>query len=422
MRGASVWARLLGVEGVVIDGVDLEDRGGDECQVVVSTRIRKQRHRQRCPHCQRRCPRYDKGEGRRRWRALDVGVVPVYIEADAPRVRCEEHGVVVAWVPWARHGAAFTRDFEDQTAWLTARTDRTTVSQLMRIAWKTAGRIVERVSDEMTRRVDLFAGVRRIGIDEVSFRKGHRYLTVVVDHDSGRMLWAKVGRNEATLHQFFDLLGPTRSAQIELVSADAAAWIRNVVAARCPRATLCLDPFHIVQWATEALDAVRRSTWNDLRRAGHGALAKQLKNARYALWKNPEDLTEKQRGKLAYIQTANRPLYRAYLLKEQLREVFKLRGAAGMQLLNLWLDWAQRCQLPAFVRLAQRIRAHREGIDAALTHGLSNARVEAANTKVRLLTRLAYGFHSATALIGLVMLKLGGLCPALPGRTDPRRC
>ena len=157
--------------------------------------------------------------------------------------------------------------------------------------------------------------------------------------------------------------------------------------------------------------------WNAARRGGQTALAKDLKGARFALWKNPQNLTARQQTKLADIQRINARLYRAYLLKEELRLVFQLRGAEGMAMLRHWLTWAQRCRIPAFVKLAASIKAHRAGIEATLTHELSNARVEAVNNKRRLLMRIAFGFRSAEALIGLAMLSLGGLCPSLPGRS-----
>ena len=263
---------------------------------------------------------------------------------------------------------------------------------------------------------DRFATLRRIGIDEISYQRGHRYLTVVVDHDSGRLVWAAVGRDAGTLREFFDALGPERCAAITLVSADAAAWIAAVVHERCPQATLCLDPFHIVQWATKALDEVRRQVWNAARRSGQTALARDLKGARFALWKNPETLTARQDATLSQIARTNHRLYRAYLLKEQLRQVFPLRGRRGLALLDDWLVWARRCRIRPFVKLARSITAHRDDIAATLHHELANARVESVNTKLRLLTRLAFGFRSADALIALAMLSLGGLCPPLPGR------
>ena len=124
---------------------------------------------------------------------------------------------------------------------------------------------------------------RRIGIDETSYRRGQRYLVVVVDHDAGRLVWAAPGRDRKTLRRFFDVLGTERCAQITLVSADATSWIATVVVERCPNATLCTDPFHFVQWATDALDDVRRETWNEARRSGQQAVARELKGALRAL-------------------------------------------------------------------------------------------------------------------------------------------
>jgi transposase len=412
-----VWARLLGVEHTVVEQVEFDE---DADAIVAAVRPARRRRRC-CGICGRRSPGFDQGEGRRRWRALDLGVVRAFLEADAPRVACREHGVVVAQVPWARHDSGFTRAFEDTAAWLAVHTSRVAVAELLRVAWRTVGRIVARVAQEAetSTGIDRLAGLRRIGIDEISHKRGHRYLTVVVDHDTGRLVWAAPGHDEATLEQFFDLLGQARSAQLTLISADAAGWIAGVVARRCPAAALCLDPFHVVRWATDALDQVRRETWNAARRGGHPALARELKGARFALWKNPEDLTVRQRGKLARVAEVNRRLYRAYLLKEELRLVFKLKGVRAVALLDAWLVWARRCRIPAFVKLARSITDHRAGIRASLLHGLSNGLVESVNSRIRLLTRIAFGFKSPEALIGLAMLSVGGLCPPLPGRAQP---
>ena len=414
MQSTRVWARAVGVDRrVVVDGVDVDET---EEAIVVACRLRKGA-RLRCGVCERRSGRYDSGDGRRRWRALDAGTTKVLIEADAPRVRCRDHGVTVAWVPWARHGAGHTRAFDDQVAWLVTHTSKTAVVELMRIAWRTVGAIVARVVADARAAADPFDGLERIGIDEISYRRGHKYLMVVVDHDNGRLVWAKAGHDRATLQCFFDELGAERAAKIRLVSADAADWIGECATTNCTNATLCLDPFHIVRWATQALDVVRRWVWNTMRRVGLAGRAHQLKGCRYALWKNPEDLTDRQRAKLAWVAKHNHQLYRAYLLKEHLRLVFQARGTKAIAMLDAWLTWARRCQIPAFVDLYHRIKRHRDGIIASLTHGLSNGLTESVNTKLRLLTRIAYGFRSTDNLIALCLLDRGGHCPPLPGRT-----
>jgi len=423
VRNKSVWERAYGLTRAVVEDVQFDDAAQ---AIVVSVRpVAKARGR--CGRCCRRSPRYDNGEGRRRWRALDLGTMKVFLEADAPRVRCRDHGVTVAAVPWARHGAGHTRDFDDLAAWLAVRTSKSAVMQLLRVAWRTVGSIVTRVNADIDASVDRLDGLRRIGIDEISYKRGHRYLIVVVDHDSGHLVWAGPGRNDAALHVFFDELGPERSALLTHVSADMADWIARVVAQRAPNAIRSADPFHVVAWAIDALDIERRRAWNQAkgrhstRNVGrpHSRAtgdAKHIAQARYALWKNPGGLTGRQRHQLDWIAKTDPRLWRAYLLKEGLRYAFAVKGEEGKQALDQWTTWARRSRIPSFVHLQRKIATHREAIDAALDTGLSQALVESTNTKIRLLTRIAFGFHGHQPLVALAMLSLGSHPPRLPGR------
>jgi transposase len=301
-------------------------------------------------------------------------------------------------------------------AWLVTHTPKSTVSELLRVAWRTVGSIIERVVADGWAAHDPFDGLTRIGIDEISYKKGHRYLTIVVDHSSGRLVWAAVGRDKKTLGGFFDLLGEERCAQIQLVSADAAEWIADVVTERCVNATICIDAFHVVAWATEALDEVRRAVWNEARQGGMSTHAKELKGCRYALWRNPEDLTARQARKLAWIAQVNTKLYRAYLMKEQLRIAIRTKGLLAITMLDAWLTWVQRCRIPAFVELGRKIKKNILGIEAAMLHNLSNALVESTNTKLRVLHRMAFGFRQPEHLIAVAFLDRGSYCPPLPGR------
>ena len=415
---------MLGLDRAVIEAVDSDE---EVDAVVVSVRPRKGAQR-RCGRCGRRSPWYDRGEGRRRWRSLDLGTSRVLLEADAPRVNCAVHGPTVIEVPWARHGAGHTRAFDDTVAWLALHTSKTAVTRLMRIAWRTVGSILARVSADIDARVDRFEGLRRLAIDEISYKRHHRYLTVVIDHDTGRLVWASPGRDKATLDRFFEQLGPDRCAQITHVTADAANWIAAAVTQWCPNAVRCADPFHVVAWGTDALDEVRRQAWNDARggrpqhvtdprRVSRPRSGNQLKQARWALWKNPERLTERQHHQLAWIAGNNPKLWRAYRLKEGLRYVFAVKGDEGKAALDRWLAWASRSRLRAFIELAARIRRHRPAIDATLEHQLSNAIAESTNTKIRLITRVAFGFHGPDPLIALALLAFGSHPPVLPGRT-----
>jgi transposase len=419
VRGDSLWRAVLGVDQTVIEDVWFDE----EAQVVVVSVRPVARQRGRCGRCRVRCPGYDVGRGRRRrWRGLDLGTITVWLEAESPRVRCRVHGAVVAYVPWARHGAGHTRAFDDQVAWLAVHMSKIAVTQLMRIAWRTVGAIITRVNADAQAGTDGFEGLRRIGIDEVSYKRHHKYLTVVVDHDRRRLVWAAPGRGSEVLGAFFTALGPQRCAQITHVSADSARWITKAVIRACPDAVRCADPFHVVKWANQALDEARREIWNQVRtRPTHRTGSAKgpgvaIKSVRWALWKNPEDLTGNQRTELAWIAKAHPDLHRAYLLKEGLRLIFQRPPHEAITALDRWTQWARRSRIPAFVDLQRRLQSHKTQIIDAITNRLSNGLTESVNAKIRLLTRIAYGFKNPHALIALAMLNLAGHCPPLPGR------
>jgi transposase len=294
------------------------------------------------------------------------------------------------------------------------------VAELMRVGWRTVGSIITRVESDLSASIDRLEGLRRIGIDEIAYKKYHKYLVVVVDLDSGHLVWAAPGKNKQTMRAFFEALGEKRCAQLTHVCSDEASWITEVVAERCPQVVRVADPFHVVAWATGALDRLRRQIWNETTGRLHGergrGQARRLKGSRYALWKNPEDLTPRQQAQLQWIARTDPRLWRGYQLKEALRAVFKVKGEEGKALLDRWLGWAQRCRIGFFVEVGRAIRRHRPAIDAALEHRLSNSLAESTNTKIRLLTRLAYGFHNPQPLVALILLALGGYRPSLPGR------
>ncbi|THA57102.1 DDE transposase [Streptomyces sp. A0958] len=283
----------------------------------------------------------------------------MFLEADAPRVSCRHHGPTVVAAPWARHGAGHTLAFDQQTAWMAAECSKSATATLMRTSWRTVGAIVARHVADRDKGRDRLNGLRRIGIDEISHRKGQKYMTVVVDHESGKVVWMADGHGKSVLARFFDTLGPERAARLTHISADGARWIAEVLAARVPDAVRVMDPFHVVAWATDALDEERRASWNRARReAADHERARALKNSRFALWKNEADLTDRQSAKLAWIAATDSRLHRAWRLKEALRTVFALartRPTAALRNLEKWIGWARRCRIPAFVDLQRKV-------------------------------------------------------------------
>jgi len=413
----------LNVKQTAIDTVDMIDDA-----VIISVHATKGAQN-RCGICGRKARHYDNGRGFRTWRTNDFGTHQAYLKAESPRVCCEKHGVVTAQVPWARHGSHFTYDFEQTVAWLSLNASRKTVSQMMRVSWNTVGPIISRIKEAIDPGPEnRFDHLRRIGIDETSYKKGHKYITVVVDHDTGKAVWVCKGHGKTILAQFFKCLTKEQREMIQLVSADGAKWIKACVEEFCPNAERCVDPFHVITWAMESLDTVRREAWHDAkapkekRKRGrppkgsppYDHTASEIKGARYALGKAPEHLTENQQVKLTMVAKSDPRLYRGYLLKEKLRFLFQLEGEEMTAELDSWIKWAQHCRIPAFVELQRKIRRHYDAIIATVKYHLSNARIEAINNKIKLSIRMAYGFRNIDNLLDMIMLRCSDLTVLLP--------
>lgn len=421
---------MVGVEHrrvrVLGAGQEVDEAG--EAVLVVRMRARREPSGlARCGRCGRASPGYDAGRSRR-WRALDAGRMRVFVQARVPRVSCPEHGVVTSAVPWARHEARHTWAFEQMAAWCATQMSAAAAAELLRCSWRTIGAMVKRVLADLRGRAggDGLDGLRRIGIDEISYRRGHTYLVVVVDHHTRRLVWARPGRDRATVEGFFDELGPQRTAALTHLTSDAAAWIARAVRSRAPHVIHCADPFHVVRWAGVAVDDVRRQVWNAVRRTpAHGGgrnkpavgEGKTVNITTWALRKDAAHWTQAQQAAMVWVQINHPRLHRAWQLKESLRAVFAAaRGGrvSGTDLLDLWLAEARAGDLPEFHDVARKIDEHRAEIDACLTSGLNNGLTESLNTKIRLITRRAFGFRDVHALIALAQLSVGQYQPTLP--------
>jgi transposase len=246
---------------------------------------------------------------------------------------------------------------------------------------------------------------------------------LVTNHRTGKIIWGTEGKDTAAADRFFAELGTPRSKRIKAVSMDMAPAYRRSVETweHAPYAKIVYDPFHVVQLATDALDQVRRRAWNEMNSIDKQA-ARMFRGARWSLMKNPDTLDDRQAAQLRQIRRRGGEVWRAYALKEALRGVFdrSLEPREAVELLDRFCDKAQRSRMQPFVKVAKTIRAHRFGIVNGLHLGLSNARAEALNNKVRLIVRRAYGFHSARAALALVLLACGPVTLRLPHERSAR--
>jgi transposase len=404
VRVTTAFNRLLRLPGAAVTDVSFGSEG-----VIVTVRLR--RRRRVCSRCgQLGGSIHDRRI--KRWRHLDLGANRCVIECELRRLWCRSCGAQLEAVPWARAGSSYTRDFEDVVAWLAQQMAKKPIAGLLRIAWDSVGKIVARVvADHLDER--RLQGLVAIGVDEISYRRHHRFLTTVVDHHTGGIVWCQAGRNAQTLQAFFDQLGQ-RKTSIRAVSIDMSGGYQQAIRNSVPGAEICFDPFHVVRLAQRAVDQVRRDEWNAHDRS-HTRAGKWIKGTRWSLLKSPEKQTIDQLAKLGEVQQANKPLYRAFLLKEELRLLYHLDDPTlAPDHLDAWLTWASRSRLEPFVKLARTIRRHRDGILAAIRLKLTNGRLEGLNSRIRLISHRSFGFHSAGPLIALVYLCCAGITLELP--------
>lgn len=409
MRITTIFKKLLGVERTIVTGMVFDELG-----FIIDVKPRWKKPR--CGICNKKGPIYDT-QAPRLWRHLSFGRSRIWLRYTPRRVHCPHCGAVhVEAVPWALHASRFTRDFENMVTWQAQRSDKTTVQQLMGLSWRTVGRIIGRVVPllrDKKRLDELYV----IGVDEISYRKNHKYVTLVMDHIKRHIVWAREGKNADTLKAFFDELGPERCKQITVITMDMSKAFIKAVREKVPNAQIIFDRFHVQQLTNKAVDDVRRSIMQEL--AGTDE-AQFIKSSRWALLKNPWNLSRKQRVKLRDVQRENKRLYRAYLLKEELARILDyLQPKRAMEAMKEWLSWASRSKLRPFVKLARTIRKYKDDILAYIKLRYTNGPTEALNNKARLIQRKAYGFHSANSFIPMMMLCCGGINVDAPLPNQP---
>lgn len=410
MRAAAVLNRLLGFKGTVVEGVDFV---GSEMIV----RVRLRAAYLVCPCGKRSRSRYD--TSRRRWRHVDFGRYRVLIEAQIRRVDCRGcDRVRTEWMPWARPGARHTRDFEDRAAWLAKRMSKSAVAAMLGTTWQTVDALVARLVDEHldTDRLD---GLRRIGVDEIAYRKGRKFLTVVADHDTGRVVFVGPGRTQHVFGAFLDSLGEAGKARITAVSMDMTPIYRKATDTHLPHADICLDPFHVIKWASEALDLAYLGTSHlaapiAVDRLTH---AQSWQKVRGALRLPIEKHDPLRAAVIEQLRRKHPRLHRAWRLKEALRDLYRIPADHAAEHLRRWITRALRSDINAFVALARRLRHHQTGILNTIRLGLSNSLLESINGGIRLIQRRAHGYADLDNLIEMIHLCHGGLSTELPTPT-----
>ena len=359
----------------------------------------------RCGRCREPAP-YRDTRRTRYFRHVPMWGIPVQLRYAPRRVSCAAcEGVHVESMPWVSGKHRMTRALMVTLATWARRLSWQQVSSLFCCSWGTvASAVEEAVAFGLAHRQ--LDALTHIGIDEISRKRGHVYVTNVYDLERKCLVWSGEGRSRDTLQRFFDVLGEEKTAALEGVCCDMWQPYIDVINDRAPQAVLVFDKFHIVRHLMEAVDQVRR---DEVREKGpaHKAL---MYRTRFIWLKNPWNLTESQATRLGELERLNLKINRSYLLKELFRHFWDYRRAGwARKYLNKWFWWATHSRLQPMRDFAWLVRRHEDDILNYFRMPIDNGTVEGLNNKAKLVIHKAYGFRTAKNYIRNLYHCLGNL-------------
>ena len=505
----SIVAKTLRVKGMhiedveyITDEVPVNGEVFERSTILAHVRPFKRLAHQ-CPCCRETRPIYDhKAKNEVYWRGADWNGVRILLAYKPARVECHTCGVHTEWIPWQDGDSHFLACFNNEVAYFATVAPKTVVSEYFGINWRTVGNCIAAVHGQLEPDItERLRGVRRICVDETSYKKGHKYITVVYDLDRNRVIWIYEGHSEDVFSMFCEELTEEEQNAMEIVAGDGAKWIDACTKKYFPNTTRCVDFFHVVGWINDALDRVRidatrsaeeelesqtqeyeqelkklREEWQEKQRSycnalkliekyGHKrgrpsqevldarALVAELKalfgedvspdtidftpeqkahlqklkarvsrmsRSKYALGKNPENLTPYQADKLKLIEASNDEVYQAYRMKEQLRVILHMKdweGAADD--LDEWVSTAEGSGIKPFVELAGKISRHHDNILNAIRYQVNSSKSESTNTTIKAIIATARGFRNMDKLFAMIYLRCSDLVIPLDNRYRP---
>jgi transposase len=375
----------FGLKGYCVHSIRLENN-----EIILATR--QPRETLRCPECDS-ARVFSQGKKTRRFRTLPIGTQPVIIELAVPRVRCRDCSTVrQVKIPFAPGSRRYTKAFERYALALARITTAKHAAQHLGVSWDTIRDIERRYLEKHFSKPKL-KHLKRIAIDEIAVRKGHRYLTLVLDLDSGQVVYVGKGRKKQSLNDFWKRLAASR-AKIEAVATDMSAAYISAVQERLPKASLVFDRFHVMKLFNDKLSALRRELH---REATDGLQKKVLKGTRWLLLRNSENLDadKREHQRLEEALSLNKPLATAYYLKEELRLLWEQPGPITAEIfLHDWCRRARASGIKMLMTFANTLEGYRSGILAWYKHPISTGPLEGVNNKIKTLKRAAYGYRN----------------------------
>lgn len=359
-----------------------------------------------CPECSRELGLYDHSE-ERAWRHLDSCQFATYLHAKPPRVQCPEHGVRQVKLPWAEERSRFTAMFERLAIDVLRETDVAGAMRILRITWDEAWHILERAVARGLRAKKQRV-CRFIGVDETAAARGHKYITVVCDLETGTIEYVGEDRRWESLDAYYAGLSSEQLVGIEAVAMDMWDPYIKATRERVPgwQDKLVYDRFHIMQHLGRAIDAVRKSEHRELRAKGD----QMLSGSKYLWLYSEENLPERHRERFNTLRSFNLKTARAWSMKETLRALWSYRSRAWAEKhWQRWYSWAIRSRLPAMKIAAKTLKVHLHNILTFFTHRLTNALTESVNAKIQRVKRAAHGYRNVDHFKTAIFFHCGGL-------------
>jgi len=403
MHDKQVFARLSGVvEPWKVERVELALEEGD-----VHVYLRHDRGiAWLCPTCGRLCKLHDH-QSERQWRHLDVFQYRTILHASPPRCACDEHGVLAVKLPWAEPNSRFTALFEECAIFWLQAASQSAVAKQLRLSWDEVHAMMERAVARGLRRRKI-ERLRLIAVDEKAFRKGHKYLTIVSDHEGSRVLHVAEDRKQTSLDGFWSTLSEQQKAGIEAISMDMWEPYVQSIRANVPEGEhkIVYDKYHIAAHLGRAVDLVRRQENRQLRHRGDDRLV----GSKYDWLTNPANFTRSDWLAFSQLRNSDLRTARAWALKESGMRLFDYRylGAARRHFKH-WYWWATHSRLKPMIAAAKMLKRRLENILTYLTHGVTNAVSESINSRIQWVKYTARGFRNKTNFITAIYFHCGGL-------------
>lgn len=390
--------RLLKLKGMKVTGVSFHrDRE-------VRVGVKPYKNGCRCPHCGRRGTIIRRRPKPRRWRDIPVGGWRIFLAFTPREIRCATHGRVEEQIPWADAGARVSRRYEYLMLRYCQMMTQKAAAELLRVPPSTLSEQLHR-SIERGRAGHRIRGLRMLGIDEVSFRKGHKYATLVYDLERSVVVWVGYGKGRETIDRFFQtMLSAHQRARVQAACCDMSEAYMGAIRHHCPDATLVLDRFHVVKAINTAVDEVRKQQWRSASRDQR----KILKGLRWLLYRHSSTRSRNHTRTLRALERGNRRIYRAWRLKDELEQLWQYRAPwAAARFLKRWTTAALRSRLEPMRKLARTLRKHQAGIIAFISTRLTNAISEGINRIVKIVKNRASGFRHLEPFADLIYLTVG---------------